>query len=52
MSYASKTKKYKSLTLAPFDNIGTIRTEKEWFDRYMILPGERPKDFELVTEEK
>ena len=38
----SKLDKYKSKWLMPFDNRFTIRTEKEWFDRYMILASEEP----------
>ena len=39
---------YKSTLLLPADNIGTIRTGKQWFDRYMIFPWERG-GFEVVN---
>jgi hypothetical protein len=32
---------YKSTKLLPYDDIGTVRSGKEWFDRYMIYPWER-----------
>lgn len=35
------TFKYKTTKLFPRDNIGTIRTGQEWFDRYMIYPWEQ-----------
>ena len=38
--------KYKSVLLLRYDNIGTVRTGQEWFDRYMIYPWERA-DFVL-----
>ena len=40
---------WRSKTLAPYDNIGTVRTGREWFNRYMLHPWERPSDFELVA---
>lgn len=36
---------YRLLKLARYDDIGTVRTGKQWFDRYMIYPWERPGDF-------
>ena len=32
----------------PFDNPGTVRTGRAWFDRYMLYPWEHTNDFELV----
>ena len=32
---------YKSTLLLPYDNIGTVRTGKAWFDRYMVFSWER-----------
>jgi hypothetical protein len=40
--------KYRSTKLLHYDNIGTIRTGKEWFDRYMIYCWE-VGDFEVVA---
>lgn len=42
------TLKFKSKLLFPADNIGTVRTGKEWFNRYAIFPWEHPRDFEQV----
>lgn len=41
--------RFMSLTLAPCDNRGTVRTGMDWFNRYMIYPWERPSEFEQVT---
>ncbi len=41
--------RWKSKTCAPYDNPGTVRTGKEWFDRYMLFAWERPSYFELVA---
>ena len=40
---------WRNLKLAPYDNCGTVRTGKQWFDRYMLFAWERPSDFELVA---
>lgn len=32
-----------------YDGPGTVRTGREWFDRYMIFPWERRGDFVLVS---
>lgn len=33
-----------------YDNPGTIRTGREWFDRYMLYPWECGNDFRLCLE--
>ena len=38
---------YRSTLLLRYDDIGTTRTGKEWFNRYMIHPWEK-NGFELV----
>ena len=38
---------YRSTLLLRYDNIGTVRTGCEWFDRYMVFPWERG-GFEIV----
>ena len=40
---------WRSKTCAPYDNPGTVRTGREWFNRYMLHPWERGSDFELVA---
>lgn len=32
---------YESTLLLPYDDQGTVRTGKGWFDRYMIFPWEK-----------
>ena len=34
---------------APYDNPSTVRTGREWFNRYMLHARERGGDFELVA---
>ena len=41
--------KWRSTKLSVYDNIGTVRTGREWFDRYMLLPWERNSCFEFVA---
>lgn len=41
--------RWRSKTCAPYDNPGTVRTGREWFNRYMLHPWERGSDFELVA---
>lgn len=38
---------YRSVKLLPYDDIGTIRSGRAWFDRYMVFPWER-SGFEAV----
>ena len=40
---------WRSKTFAPYDSQGTVRTGREWFNRYMLHPWERGSDFELVA---
>lgn len=41
--------RWRNKTCAPYDNPGTVRTGREWFNRYMLHPWERGSDFELVA---
>lgn len=42
--------KYRNKWLLSCDDRWTVRTEREWFDRYMIKASEMPDEFELVEE--
>ncbi len=37
--------------LLPYDDRGTVRTGKEWFDRYMVFPWEKGNEFTKVAGE-
>jgi hypothetical protein len=43
--------KYESTKLLRFDDIGTVRTGLDWFNRYMTYPWERD-DFKLATQQE
>jgi len=40
--------RWRSTVCAPYDNRGTVRIGREWFDRYMLYPWEYGRDFELL----
>jgi hypothetical protein len=40
--------KWRNNILLPSDDRNIVRTGKEWFDRYMVYPWEKGKDFSEV----
>lgn len=41
--------KFKNNVCLLYDSIGTVRTGREWFDRYMIFPWEKGNDFSVES---
>lgn len=40
---------FASKLLMAHDDIGTIRTGRQWFDRYMVFPWEMPQYFAPIA---
>lgn len=42
--------RWRITVCATYDSPGTVRTGRQWLNRYMLRPWERGSDFCLVTD--